>query len=195
MYSPPLVILSIFGLQNISKQIRVFCPKKCNLMPMLLSLIIPCTIVVYNSKYIIEQFRIVQPISYLQGYVNKDQYISRFYPEYSVIQHANKILLKSSKVLCLYLGNRGYYINFVPIFDKPTRTGLTKEILSLSKRGSDIKTELHKQNINHILLRNDLTENWLNHLSKQEQAIITSFFRHNTKVLLNNGHYSFLLIK
>ncbi len=189
---PPLVILSIFGLQNILSFIPLFKFTKLRKGAILFALIIPCTMLTYNALYIVQQFQIIQPLPFLQGTITRDNYIARFYPEYPVIQYANNHLKQSDKVLCLFLGNRGYYMEFKPIFDKPTRVGIINNILNSPSPRKDIKTELINQDINYILLRKDLTQNWHHHLNNSEQKAITSFFQQNTKQLFSNESYSFL---
>ncbi len=192
---PPLAILSIFGLQNISYIFRKLCPPHYYFWLMLVGLFIPCAMLAYNFIYIVQQVQVVQPLSYLSREVSRDQYISRFYPEYPVIQYANNNLQAGARVLCLFLGNRGYYMDFIPVFDRPTRPGVLRDILSSSQKVSDIISQLQEKDIECILLRNDLVKNWLNQLNERERRLMASFFQDNSKTLSNNRYYSLLSIK
>ena len=142
----------------------------------LISVIICSSAIAYNFTYIVNQFQILQPLPYLRGEITRDQYISKFYPEYPIIQYANSYIPTDTKVLCLYLGNRGYYMDFRPIFDKISNPSLIKEVLSKASRGTDISKQLIDKNILYILLRNDLTEIWINQLNKNDFLLIKSFF-------------------
>lgn len=189
---PPLVILSIFGLRNIFAIISQHNDTLTRKGIILFSLAIPSAMLAYNALYLVHQFQIIQPLSYLQRKISREDYITRFYPEYPAIQYANSHLKRDDKVLCIFLGNRGYYMDFMPIFDKPTRGGILSDLLASYPKGNDIKTKLQEQNINYILFRHDLTQNWHQHLNRTEQAIITSFFQNNTEQLFKNKVYSFL---
>ncbi len=192
---PPLVILSIFGLRNIIDIMKKKCNFRRRVGVVAVSVSVPIAMYLYNFNYIFHQYKEVCPISYLWGEIDRDKYITQFYPEYPVIQYANREIQKESKVLCLYLGNRGYYMNFQPVFDRPTSDGLLNQILVESLNELQVKTELQKQNINHILLRNDLTKNWLTSLDKEQKEIVNVFFKNKTEILMNNGYYTFLKIK
>ncbi len=191
---PPLVLLSIFGLPNI-----LFAISKINFplvrrSAMLLISAALFLMFAYNAQYIVQQFQIIQPLSYIQGKVSRKQYISRFRPEYPVIQYANTHLQRDTKVLCIFLGNRGYYMNFIPIFDNPFREGVLKDILKSSSRKTDIRSQLLDQGTTHILLRNDLTQNWVQHLVEIEQEEVLLFFQHDTNKLFGNENYTLLHI-
>ncbi len=191
---PSLTLLSIFGLKNIfsiTSEIQSILTKR---YLMLLCLSLPAAMLACNGRYIVQQFQYVQPLSYILGNVDRKQYITRFRPEYPVIQYANDHLNRDANVLCIFLGNRGYYMSFTPIFDMPMRGGILTGILSSASQGKNIKSELLHRNISHILLREDLTQNWFQHLNPGDQEKVASFFHYDTKKLYSSGGYSFLRI-
>lgn len=191
---PPLVILSIFGLQNIFWAFSLKLSKLKSWVPMVINVAIASAMLSYNTEYIFHQFQKTQPFSYLQGTISRDQYISQFRPEYQIIQYANAYLKPGSTVLCLFLGYRGYYMNFEPLFERPNRDGLFSEITKSASDKDMVKNELLHRNLTHILIRNDLTQNWYQSLNETEQALITSFFQSNTQKLSSIEGYSFFRI-
>ncbi len=186
---PSLVILSIMGLHNITTGVQKLFPKRGSLKTLLPGLII-LPMLAYNGRYIIEQFRIVQPLSYLSGKIGRDQYITKFRPEYPVIQYANHRLTTTTKVLCLFLGNRGYYMHFQPIFQRPGRNIFFENAFK-KRAANDIRNELIHREIKYILMRDDLAINWYQHLEKDKQQAVSNFFSHFTKRLFSHGGYSF----
>ena len=191
---PPLVLLSICGLQNIFStisKIRQCWPHRSAIF---LGLAVLTAMLSYNAHYIAQQFQTIQPLSYIRGTTTREQYITRFRPEYPVIQYANEHLDSDSTVLCVFLGNRGYYMNFKPIFDMPFSKGVLKDILDLKVSENSLKTGLLKQGITHILLRDDLTLNWYQQLSASDQAEVNSFFQNSIEKLISSGGYSFFNI-
>jgi 4-amino-4-deoxy-L-arabinose transferase-like glycosyltransferase len=188
---PALTILSIFGLHTIVTALsqRLSPSKKFNFTFVLM--IILGLMFGYNVQYITQQFQIIQPLSYLRGYITKEQYITRFRPEFPVIEYANNLLQRDTKVLCMFLGKRGYYMNFEPIFDRPTGGGVLTSILKKNTQENNLQAALSAQDIHYILLRNDLTQYWHQHLSEKKQKKVSQFFQKNTKKLFANESYSF----
>jgi hypothetical protein len=56
-----------------------------------------------NAEYLVDQFRVVNPIGYLSGKVGRQMYITRYRPEYCVMKFANEHLVGDAKILGLYL--------------------------------------------------------------------------------------------
>jgi len=188
---PCLAILSMMGLCNIAKLVAnsQFFPN--GRTEKILLLVITVAMLGYNGRYILQQFQIVQPISFLNGRLSRDQYITRFRPEYPAIQYANNHITPNTKVLCLFLGNRGYYMDFQPVFKRPGQSGLFPDSLKkASGHKYTIRDELLRRGINHILLRNDLTDNWLQYLEPGKREKILAFFQQNTAQVYSYGGFS-----
>lgn len=188
---PPMVILSMMGLNNIITMLfnQNFL-KGCSPL-VLASLCIPCFMLAYNANYLVQQFSLIRPFSYIDGAVTRDEYITRFRPEYPVIQYANEHVSPESKVLCLFLGGRGYYMDFQPIFENPGSNGLFADILKkIGRRESSVKDELYRRGITHVLIRNDLTTSWYRSLDQNDNETVGLFFKHDTALLYQRGGYS-----
>ncbi|PIE65044.1 MAG: hypothetical protein CSA26_05200 [Desulfobacterales bacterium] len=192
---PGLVILSIFGLQNIFLLIK---QRSDNQLRMILRPLGPALLFLmfaYNTNYLIDQFSIIRPIAFLNGTISREQYLNQNLAEYRTIQYANSQVSVNDKVLCLFLGNRGYYMNFKPVFEKPSQKGVFARILKSAKPDKDIKSELQSMGINFLLLREDLTAHWYQRLDTSDQTQIATFFQQDTKNLFSSGGYSFYRIR
>ncbi|MGD8993379.1 MAG: phospholipid carrier-dependent glycosyltransferase, partial [Desulfobacterales bacterium] len=103
---PALIILSTFGFHNLVSALT----KRWDNLPKGFSTaciaVIGGALFAYNGAYIVQQFHYVQPFSYISGQLDRDAYIVKYRPEYSIYQYANRNLPDSSKILGLYLGNR-----------------------------------------------------------------------------------------
>lgn len=191
---PFLVILSMFGLKNIITFSRHHALSRIRISGYLLSVFLVTAMLLYNGKYLLEQFRYVQPFDYISGKINRDEYITRYRPEYPVVQYANKQLQAGSKTLCLFLGNRGYYMDFPHIFDVPTNSNSPfSQLIATSSDATAIQKALLKDEYHHILLRNDLTTSWINHLGEHRE-ITVFFFQHNLELMYSTKDYSLLRI-
>ncbi|MCK5204590.1 MAG: hypothetical protein KAR15_11990, partial [Desulfobacterales bacterium] len=114
---PPLVVLSILGLQSIigviNDRFNGF-PKRIYLASVLVPVLFFMGL---NLHYILNQYRWVQPVRYLKGELKRDAYIEKYRPEYAVIKYANQHLPEDAKILGVFLGNRGYYSDREMRFD------------------------------------------------------------------------------
>jgi 4-amino-4-deoxy-L-arabinose transferase-like glycosyltransferase len=182
----PLVILSVLGLHEI---ITVIKKKYSGNTRMILKgcvFIIVAFLVGLNSFYIIDLFRIVQPVSYINGRVGRDEYIEKYRPEYAAINYANHNISENAKIMCMFLGNRGYYNDREVVFDY----SLAPKAVIKKDSPERISINLKKRKITHILIRYDLFNKWVqdNYVTR-EKEVIGLFFKNHVKLLYSkNGH-------
>lgn len=187
---PALALLSIYGLHNI----YTFISQKftSRTLQQLTVFLIASSILLYNGKYLADQFVKINPTPYLKGEITREEYIQKYRPEYATIQFANSILNSNDKVLCLFLGKRGYYMNFTPTFEMPYKKGIISALISDSENET-LGNNLLKNNYKHLLLRNNLTKSWIDGLPTSKRKILVAFFRSN-EVLYSNSGYTLLKI-
>jgi len=190
---PPLIILSVFGLHRIISAISdkysgttektlkgfVFA-----FMAFLLSL---------NAIYLIEQFKVIEPISYISGRVGRNEYIEKYRPEYAAINYANHNIPTDAKILCLFLGNRGYYFDRKIAFS----FDLVSKVVLQEGASDKILINLERRRITHILVRYDFFNKWIDDkYSNMEKEVIRDFFKkHGELVYSKNGHGLYRLKK
>jgi hypothetical protein len=183
---PPLVILSVFGLRNVyewSKQTFAQGVRKICMVGAALAVIFLFGL---NVRYIVNQFRYVDPISYITGRVGRDNYIERFRKEYPAIQFANDNLPENARILCLFLGNRRYYSDRDMDFDE----GLFFRAVKESKSPKEIRLYLRQRKITHLLVRNDLFNKWqMDNFNKRERAVFADFFHDCVNLLFSKYNY------
>lgn len=182
---PFLVILSFYGLRNVFFSLKRLPFTHSNI----LSLVIPCLVLIialsFNFIYISEQFRIYQPLSYLNGSVSRDDYISRFRDEYPLILFANQHLPVNSKTLCVFLGDRGYYMDFHHIFATPTSRDDLVDLLYSRDHSHNSSTAY-----THLLVRDDITSYWIKNLDTLKSARTVLFFSNNLSLLYKQNGYT-----
>ncbi|MGB5686965.1 MAG: hypothetical protein WBM35_14235, partial [Candidatus Electrothrix sp.] len=129
---------------------------------------------------------------YITGRVSRDEYLSKRLQEYPVMQYANKNLPTSAKILCVFTGNRGYYLDRPHAFDD---YGNSKFLLSwLQQPESSVKTvlrNLQEQQISHLLLRTDLMMQWLYSAESHQQELWNQLRRKHLIVV--NTHLNYIL--
>jgi 4-amino-4-deoxy-L-arabinose transferase-like glycosyltransferase len=192
---PPMTILSMYGLRGMIAK-RPNCIESTTQRKTavgLASISVAFTMLWYNNQYLITQFALIQPLPYVQGKINRDDYITAFRPEYQAIRLANTVVPLNSKVLCLFLGNRGYYMDFQPVFDQPySPDSVLMRFLAAGNPQHNIVDEMRQRKISHILLRTDLTAEWLKQLSNYDRQRIAPLFLHFTQPLFSDMGYALL---
>ena len=131
-----------------------------------------------NGDYIVDQFRYVNPIRYLNGTLSRDNYIDKYRFEYPTIRYINENLPLNAKILFIYIGNRGYYCERSYIFDIIGNRSMLHQILKRSNRPEEILKGLKSKGITHLLIRYDLFEPWVkSDFTITEQKLTGRFFK------------------
>ncbi len=186
---PCLVLLALFGLQNLSIELKQRFPRASRTKTLLPFLVI-LLMLANNGQYMFQQFRYVRPFDYLTGKISRKKYIARYVQEYPVVEYANQHRGNREKTLCLFVGNRGYYMDFPHVFDVPTTaTSFFNQLILQSRDPLTIRQALQQKGYTRILLRNDLTNFWLNNLKKHKN-IAAFFFQHQVKLIYSKNGYS-----
>ncbi len=192
---PPLVMLSILGLYEMNGFIRNKSGKQ--ILKKILSGCVYASLIglfAINFIYIFRQFHYVAPLPYITGKISRDAYIERFRPEYTTIKFANQNLPENTKILGVFLGNRGYYSDHEIVF-------AYNKYISNFLKGKDSATDLlisfRDNGITHLMIRYDLFNKWINfNFNKLERQVLNNFFKENATLLFTlNGHGLFRINK
>jgi len=162
---PPLILLSIFGLKNISH----FFSSKKKWRKIVIGLIV-LSMTIINIHYLIGQFKQIKPFEYVSEKISRTEYIKRYWPEISTIAYANQNLETNCEILALFLGKRRYYSDHKMIFDHD----MFKRIIIKSNKIEDIVNDLNKNGFTNIIVNYGLFSQWA---EKQ--------FSNNEKILIN----------
>lgn len=189
---PPLVILSLFGLKNlvtIFDRHRNRGIKKAGIPFIVLILIAVFSL---HAHYITGRFREVDPFSYISGKVGRDEYISRFIPEYPALIYINNTLDPDAKVLFIFLGKRGYYCDREYIFD----IGMMHDLIRNAEKPGDMAQGLRNRGITHLLVNYPLFERWMkDNFSSEKQGLTRTFFRTSTRLLFHENGFGLNALK
>jgi len=184
---PPLVWLSILGLKalitTINNRFSGFSGKIFLSIVYVILFFFFCQ----NAWYLVQQFRLVEPIRYLTENVGRDEYIERYRPEYAAIKFANQNIPSDAKILGVFLGNRGYYSERELIFDY---NKYLWNLLNQNGSAQQISSNLKKAGITYMIIRYDLFENWINNqYNENQRRILDDFFKNHMKLLFSKGGY------
>ena len=187
---PFLVILSIIGLRNLHDILKKIHPKKLQRRGVIVTGSIIVIMLSYNINYLIDLFSYTHPLSYITGQVSRSAYITHYRPEYPVIQFANK-QTNSGKTLCLFLGNRGYHMDFPHTFDTPaSQTGYFTQLVKTTANKKVIASKFKQNGYDNILTYDNLTVHWLQSMPNDFRKRALYFFQHETKLIYSKNGYS-----
>ena len=180
---PPLIILAAFGCQNLE---RFFAERGRLLLGKFLLYAVVISALGMNIHYVLNQFRIVEPYSYLSGKVSRDAYITYHRPEYPLFTYANQQLSDNQVILALFMGNRVYYS------DRHMVSGETWFTQSVLQEGSirGIQKNFFNKGYTHIIANTELVNQWLKTFEQADQIKIADFFSNYTRPLKRNQKYA-----
>lgn len=186
---PAFVILATFGVHNVFSRLQSLKNYK-DKYNIIVLLAITSAVFTYNGNYIYHLFTRYQPLSYLKGQMTRDEYITKYLPEYSVIQYANSHLSEGDKILAIYLGGRGYYLDFPVIFDPLGKEGNIGSSVINSSSAEEVYYSLSKKGFTHLFIRMKLFSDLAhNYLTAEEIGRLNEFLLHFTNQLTINEHY------
>ena len=183
---PPLVILSIYGLHRVNTLVvERFSGSGSRWMTVGISTAV-AVMFGLNGMYLWGQFKIVDPLSYLNGRLSREAYISRYRPEYPTIKYANDNLSNESRILGIFLGKRLYYSDRDLIFGDD----FFRSIVNKAELPQNIIESLKQRNITHLIIRYDMLNAWSHRQTdKRRTDILLSFFKNHTHRLFSMGGY------
>ncbi len=190
---PLISILAIIGLYRLKTFFaRRFNEKRAGLLTLFLLI---CSFG-YNLNYLFKYWQHVAPIDYLSGRISREAYISQFWPEYPVVDYANKNLPESAKILAVFLGNRGYYFDIPVKFDMNSGRSM---ICSLGRDAPDEVAVLHNltdRGFTHLLIRQDLFSHYcLDQMEENDLHKMLTFFHEQTTVAYSVENFSLHTLK
>jgi len=187
---PPLVILSIFGIEKmVSIVSRVYSGTVKGIALPIIFLLVSFLLYI-NGGYIVSQFRYVEPFSYLDGSLNRDNYLDKYRFEYPTMRYINENLPEDARILFIYLGNRGYYCDREYVFDMNNNRST---LLQLTRRSNDPETiflRLKGMGITHLLIRYDIFDKWVKaKFAPEDKEILKAFLEKYAKMLFSKWGY------
>lgn len=181
---PPLVILTVLGFKRLMEAPQNPVPLK-----KILAISMIGGAFIFNGKYLIEQFQYINPLDYITGKINREEYITQYRPDYAVIQYANQVLPNDAKVLCLLIGNRTYYLDreyhFCDDFFQRNKLGKYEE--------SDIIKRLSRYGTTHVIFGLETYRRWhMDNLNEAEQKLFSTVLENHTRILYEKFGYQLL---
>jgi 4-amino-4-deoxy-L-arabinose transferase-like glycosyltransferase len=112
-----------------------------------------------NLYWVLRYTSTVNPINFLVGKESRQEFLCRHLPAYPVYEYANNNLPPTTRIMFLYggnFGNDGYYLNRDYFFDSQYLGSTVKDILQKSFTPEEVRKELVRMGITHLLINWDL---------------------------------------
>ena len=183
---PPLVMLSMFGLQKVTSIIGGMRFAGASKLSAAVVISTATAMLAINAVYIYEQFHYVQPLAYISGKISRDEYITRYRPEYPLFQYANQHLPVDARIIAVFLGNRGYYSHRQMVFGN----ALFKELVHRSRSADILSAAIKRRGFSHLIVRYDLFNRWSAvQFNADEKEMIMKWFKKYTAPVYSGGGY------
>jgi len=187
---PPLVILSIFGVRKMVEVVSGLGARYLRKIGLGVIFLILSFSFWLNASYILNQYKYVDPFSYLNGTLSRDQYIDKYRLEYPAMRYINENVPHDARILFIYIGNRGYYCDREYIFDMNHNRSTLRQLVKGSTDPETILLGLKGMGITHLLIRYDIFDKWVktNFISK-DRDVMKAFFKRYVKLLFFKWGY------
>ncbi len=183
---PPLVILSVYGLQALNQAIDQYLEGLGVIVGKLSVTLVFGLLLAMNIQYMVGLFDRIAPLEYITGQVNRPDYISRYRPAYKLHEHVGRTLPADSRILGLFMGNRRYYSRRDIIFED----GIFKRLFNRSNFEQALVNEFNSKGITHLMLKQDLFEEWVsNNFEKDDIFTLKAFFQTRLTRVYTTGGY------
>ncbi|MBI1748916.1 MAG: glycosyltransferase family 39 protein [Acidobacteria bacterium] len=107
--------------------------------------------IVINTLVIGHYFAGVDPLPYLAGQENRDQYLSRRLDYYNIYSYINKALPSNSRIFLIDVGNFGYYLERDHLSDSIFEDHTIGRIVNQAASAEGIRQQLLKLGVTHLL--------------------------------------------
>jgi hypothetical protein len=184
---PLLVVLSVLGAERLHRLIRSMKEGGKKRFAVALFFLAVCSALLYNGKYLIDQFNQTEPIGYLAGKISRDEYLDRHRPENAALRYVNQRLPRDSKLMLIFLGGRGYYCDRSYVHGEEALCSLFIN----SEGVHEVKEKFKRMGITHLVIYEPLFAQWLkDNLGETARKTLKPFFFNYVKLLYSEKGFS-----
>lgn len=177
---PALVILTVTGINRLMEFTKI----------KVLVMIATASLLSFNFIYLADYFGEKEPLPYITGNVSRDEYLIKHLRGYESNLYINKYLPKDAKILMIYAGDRGYYLDRYYYYNSYLSGQPIKEAFEGSRDGRDIAEKIRRKGITHILMDERLFGEFMeNNLNVREKGLYYDFLKGYLKELHTSEGY------
>jgi len=184
---PGLVVLSVMGAEKLHRAIGKEKRGRGVSVPFAVLVVLLASALAYNGRYVVAQFREVEPLGYIADAVSRDEYLERHRAEYAAMRFINHHLPREAKVMLIYLGSRGYYCDRSYVYGDDA----LESVFLISQNPQEIHSKLKEMGITHLLICDPLFARWVSgNLKEKAEKSLRSFFINYAKIIYSHNGFS-----
>ena len=145
----------------------------------------------WNMWFLGKQFLKVGYYKPVLGMEQEQAFLIRQIPGYRVLEFINQSLPKHSRILCVWTGAYGYYIDRSYYSDTFIEDVTLKKLIDASSDGRELSQRLTEAGFTHLFFRFSLV---IKNMRSEQQAIFLDLLRNGTVPLFSYQDYSVLKI-
>jgi hypothetical protein len=182
-----LVVLSVVGADKLHRAIGKVRRGRGKNTVFALLMIALASALAYNGRYVVAQFREVEPLGYIAGAVSREEYLESHRPEYAAMRFINSHLPQDAKVMLIFLGSRGYYCDRSYVYGDEA----LGSVFLISENGQEVHSRLKEMEITHLLIYDPLFVRWVSgNLKEKAETSLKPFFLNYAKLLYSKNGFS-----
>ncbi len=104
-----------------------------------------------NGYHVVKDFVEIRPVNVVIGEEDRDTFLSRMIPSYTMFQYVNTHLPEDSKVFLIYMKNRGYLCDLPYYSDSMFESYTIEKILAQAATPADVYRTFAEKGWTHIL--------------------------------------------
>jgi hypothetical protein len=184
---PVLVVLSVLGAERLHRVIGKERRGKGRSVALALLFVSLASALAYNGRYVLDQFKHVEPFEFISGAVSRDDYLARHRPEYAAMSYINRHLPQNAKVMLIFLGSRGYYCDREYVYGDEA----LGSVFQGSDRAEEMLSRLKGMGITHMLIYDPLFGRWVSdNLKEKVERSLKPFFLNYAKLVYSHNGFS-----
>jgi len=184
---PVLVVLSVMGTEKFYRAIGKERRGRRKKVAFALLTVALALALAYNGRYVVAQFKEVEPFGYIAGTVSRDEYLDRHRPEYAAMRFINTHLPQNAKVMLVFLGSRGYYCDRSYVYGDEA----LGSVFLISENAQEMHSKLKDMGVTHLLIYDPLFGRWVSgNLKERAERGLKPFFLNYAKLVYSQNGFS-----
>jgi len=189
---PVLVVLSVMGAERLHRAIGNIRDPKAKTMAFVFLIVALGSTLAYNGRYLIQQFKEVEPFGYIDGKVDRHEYLERHRPDYGAMRFINSYLPQDAKVMLVFLGSRGYYCDRDYVYGDEA----LGSVFLGSRSAEEMSLKLGEMGVTHLLIYDPLFARWASdNLKEGMESNLKPFFLNFAKLIYSHKGFSLFALR
>lgn len=195
---PLLAILAVMGIKNVADRLKALVYSTFSGYNKYIGLTIRMALfagigllLACNFLYLNTRITIIRPLPFVLKQETRNDFLRRTLSYYGAVEYINTHLSRDAKILTMFLGRRGYYLDR-SYMNEPSFGRKTIECLVQSSTGEEeFKKYIRTLDFTHILMRSALVDMYLqNNFSSEKIERFVRFARKFWKQVYASDGYS-----